>query len=81
MKEGYVCLGFQPKCYNERFKSIEQISHVLFKYKPKTNVKLLKHFKMAYFHWGAKILLKTLNNWFFFCTHVFYISFQWRFVI
>ncbi len=38
------------KCYNELFKSIEQILNVLFKYKQKRNVRLLKHSRMAYFY-------------------------------
>jgi len=54
------------KCYDEQFKSIEQILHVLFKYKPKRNVRLFQHSKMTYFHWGAKILLKKIDNVFFF---------------
>jgi hypothetical protein len=53
------------KCYDEQFKSIEQILHVLFKYKPKRNVRLFQHSKMTYFHWGAKILLKKIDNVFF----------------
>jgi hypothetical protein len=38
------------KCYDKLSKSIEQILNVLFKYKPKRNVGLLKHSKMIYFH-------------------------------
>jgi hypothetical protein len=50
------------KCYNEWFKSIEQILNVLFKYKPKRNVGLLWHFKMTCFHSECQNPIKTSNN-------------------
>jgi hypothetical protein len=52
MKERYVCLGFQPinVIMNDSIKSIEQILNVLFKYKQKRNVRLLKHSRMTYFY-------------------------------
>jgi hypothetical protein len=63
MKGRYVCLN---KCYNKWFKSIEQVLNVLFKYKPKGNVKLPRHSKMTYFHLDCQNLLETLNNFLFF---------------
>ncbi len=53
------------KCYNEWFKSIEQILNVLFKYKPKRNVRLNFFPKWHAFIWNAKTLLKTSINVFF----------------
>jgi predicted alpha/beta-fold hydrolase len=50
------------KIYNEWFKSIEQILNVLFKYKPKRNVGLLRCSKMTYFHLECQNLIKTSNN-------------------
>jgi hypothetical protein len=38
------------KCYNEWFKSIEQILNVIFKYKPKRNASLQDVSKITYFH-------------------------------
>jgi len=63
MKGRYVCLN---KCYNKWFKSIEQILNVLFKYKPKRNVRLSRHSRMTYFHLDYQNLLETLNNFLFF---------------
>ncbi len=47
------------KCYNDQFKSIEQKLNVMFKYKPKRNVGLLKHYGMAYFHLECQNPKKT----------------------
>jgi hypothetical protein len=48
------------KSYNECFKSIEQILNVLFKYKPKTNVGLLRHSRMT-FSFGVPNPIKKSN--------------------
>jgi len=50
------------KFYNQWFKSIEQILNVLFKYKPKRNVGLLRCSKMTYFHLECQNPIKTSNN-------------------
>ncbi len=47
MKWGYVCLGFQS--ISVIMNDSNQLNF-LFKYKPKRNARLLKHFKMTYFH-------------------------------
>jgi hypothetical protein len=49
------------KCYNEWFKSIEQILNVMFKYRPKTNVGFLKHSRMAYFHLECQYPIKNIK--------------------
>jgi hypothetical protein len=41
------------KCYNEWFKSIEQILNVLFKYKPKRNARLQHISKMIVLSFGV----------------------------
>ncbi len=41
------------KCYNERFKSIEQILNVIFKYKLKMKTRLLEHFQDDIFSFGV----------------------------
>lgn len=41
------------KCYNELFKSIEQILNIIFKYKPKRNARLQDLFKITYSHFGV----------------------------
>jgi hypothetical protein len=48
-------------CYNEWFKSIEQILNVMFKYKPKKNARLLRHSKMAYFHLECQNPIKNIK--------------------
>ncbi len=50
------------KCYNQWFKSIEQILNILFKYKPKRDVGLLKCSKMTYFHLECQNPIKKSNN-------------------
>ncbi len=47
------------KCYNEWFKSIEEILNVLFKYKPKRNARLLTQFRMTNFHLECQNLKKN----------------------
>jgi hypothetical protein len=77
MKEKYVCLCFQPMCViNEWFKSIEQILNVMFKYKQKRNVRLLKHCRMTYFYLEYQKPIKKSNIVIFFGIHISYISFQ-----
>jgi len=49
------------KCYNELIKSIEQILNVTFKYKPKRNARLLRHYKMTYFHLECQNLIKNIK--------------------
>jgi len=61
MKEGYVCLSFQPINVNEYFKSIKQILNVSFKYKPKRNARLLIHSKMTYFHLDCQNPIKNIE--------------------
>jgi hypothetical protein len=51
------------KCYNDWFKSIEQILNFLFKYKPKDYLDILEWHT---FIWSAKPLLKTSNKVLFF---------------
>jgi len=49
------------KCYNEWLKSIEQISDVMFKYKPKRNARLLRHSKITYFHLENQNPIKNIK--------------------
>ncbi len=49
------------KCYNELFKSIEQLLNVLFKYQPKRNARLCKHFRMTYFHLECQNPIKNIK--------------------
>ncbi len=48
------------KCYNEWFKSIEQILNVMFKYKPKIDASF-RHSKMTYFHLECQNLIKNIK--------------------
>jgi hypothetical protein len=54
------------KCYNEWFKSIEQILNVLFKYQSKGNVGLCKYFRMTYFHLECQNPIIKINLCLFF---------------
>ncbi len=62
--ERWICMFMfsSNKCYNQLFKSIEQILNVLFKYKPKRNVGLLRCSKMTYFNLECQNPTKTSNN-------------------
>ncbi len=53
-------------CYSEWFQSIEQILNVLFNYKPKRYVGLLRHLRMTYFHLECQNLIKNQIMSFFF---------------
>jgi hypothetical protein len=53
------------KSYNEGFKSIEQNLNIMFKYKPKRNARLLRHFRMTYFHMEFQNPIKKSINVFF----------------
>jgi len=54
------------KCYNEWFKSIEQVLNVLFKHKPKMNAEILRHSKMTYFHLECQNPIKNIKQCLFF---------------
>ncbi len=57
MKWEYVCLGFQS--INVVMNSNQL--NVLFKYKPKKNARLLKHYKMTYFHLECQNPIKNIK--------------------
>jgi hypothetical protein len=60
---GYVFLGFQP--INVVMNDSNQLNKFWmsysWKYKPKKNVKLLKHSKMTYFHFECQNPIKNIK--------------------